>query len=245
MLRDAFCSTQILQNVVEKYLYLILDILTFSIPFLYSFERKRLNFIRFWKPYFTAILSVGLFFIIWDIYFAYKDVWHFNDRYTIGLDLFKLPLEEWLFFLLIPYSSNFIHYSLLYFFPKPQLSEKSAKILTLTLLAIGIGVAAFNLDRIYTLSSFGIFAVVMFLQWRYRFPHFRRYVLSFIIILIPFLLVNGWLTGFFTDEPVVSYNNNENLGIRIGTIPLEDFFYCFSLLYSSVLVFEYLKKENG
>ncbi|MBF1149725.1 MAG: lycopene cyclase domain-containing protein, partial [Cloacibacterium normanense] len=37
--------------------------------------------------------------------------------------------------------------------------------------------------------------------------------------------------------------NNENLGIRVGTMPLEDSFYCFSMLYGSVLLFEYFRRK--
>ncbi|MXV37817.1 lycopene cyclase domain-containing protein [Flavobacteriaceae bacterium Ap0902] len=88
---------------MDHYLYLILNILSFSVPFVYSFERKRLHFIQYWKSYFLAIALVGLVFIIWDIYFTNLGVWGFNDAYLVGWRLFQLPIEEWLFFLLIPY----------------------------------------------------------------------------------------------------------------------------------------------
>ena len=101
-----------------------------------------MHFIRFWKPYFSAIIVVGLFFILWDIYFAYQNVWGFNNQYLVGFYLFKLPVEEWLFFLLIPYSSNFIHYSLEYFFPKLMLSEKVSSIVTVLLLIVAFTITA-------------------------------------------------------------------------------------------------------
>jgi lycopene cyclase domain-containing protein len=62
--------------------------------------------------------------------------------------------------------------------------------------------------------------------------------------LIPFLIVNGILTGLFLEEPVVSYNKNEILGIRILTIPIEDVGYAFSMLFSNLMIFEYLKREK-
>lgn len=226
---------------MERYLYLILDLFSFAIPFLYSFERKRIHFIKYWKAYFSAIISVGLFFIIWDIFFAYQNIWGFNERYLVGFSLFKLPLEEWLFFLLIPYASNFIHYALLYFFPKPKISNYASNLISWILFIISFSVAIFNYDKLYTLCSFGLFAILMLLQSLFKFPYLSRYLLSFIIIFIPFLIVNSWLTGSFTAEPIVFYNNSENLGIRLGTIPVEDCFYCFSLLYSSVLLFEFFK----
>ena len=228
---------------MQQYYYIALDILSFSIPFIFSFEKKWMNFIRFWKPYFLAIITVGIFFILWDIYFAYQNVWGFNDEYLMGIRWFKLPLEEWLFFLLIPYSSNFIHYSLAYFFPKFELKKTITQSITILLFIISFGVFVWNLDKIYTASSFGLFAVLMLFQMIFQWEYAQKFYLSFIVIYIPFFLVNSALTGMFTENAVVFYDNQENLGIRVGTMPLEDSFYCFSLLYSSVLLFEYFRKN--
>ena len=200
-----------------------------------------MNFIRFWKPFFLAIITVGLFFIIWDIYFAYQNVWGFNDDYLIGIRWFKLPLEEWLFFLLIPYASNFIHYSLEYFFPKLELSKKVTQGISIILFAVSLGVFTWNLDKIYTASSFGLFALLMLFQMLFQWKYARRFYISFIVIYIPFFFVNSALTGSYSDKPVVFYDDAENLGIRVGTMPLEDSFYCFSMLYGSVLLFEYFR----
>lgn len=227
--------------ILQAYYYLLLDILSFSVPFLFSFERKRMYFIQYWKAFFSAILLVGLFFIAWDIYFTYMNVWGFNDEYLIGLRIFRMPLEEYLFFLLIPYASVFIHYSLEYFYPKIILSQKITNTITYVLFAVGLGVAVFNLDKIYTLCSFGLFALLMLGQIIFKWKDANRFYLSFIIIYIPFYLVNNALTGNYSENPVVFYDDTENLGIRVGTMPLEDSFYCFTLLYGIVLVFEYLK----
>ena len=200
-----------------------------------------MNFIRFWKPFFLAIITVGLFFIIWDIYFAYQNVWGFNDDYLMGIRWFKLPLEEWLFFLLIPYASNFIHYSLEYFFPKLELSKSFTQGITILLFIVSLGVFTWNLDKIYTASSFGLFALLMLFQMLFQWKYARRFYISFIVIYIPFFFVNSALTGSYSDKPVVFYDDAENLGIRVGTMPLEDSFYCFSMLYGSVLLFEYFR----
>lgn len=228
---------------MQQYYYIALDVFSFIIPFIFSFEKKWMNFIRFWKPYFLAILIVGIFFILWDIYFAYNRVWGFNDDYLLGIRWFKLPLEEWLFFLLIPYSSNFIHYSLEYFFPKFQLTKNRTQSVTILLFIISFGVFAWNLNKIYTAASFGLFSLLMLLQMLYQWEYARRFYLSFLVIYLPFFGVNSALTGMFTEKPVVFYDNHENLGIRLGTMPLEDSFYCFSMLYTSVVAFEYLRKK--
>ncbi|WP_335964658.1 lycopene cyclase domain-containing protein [Galbibacter sp. PAP.153] len=228
---------------MERFLYLLLVTLSFVVPFLYSFEKKRLYFIKYWKPYFLSIIIAGLFFIAWDIYFTIAKVWGFNDTYLTGLTIFYLPVEEWLFFLLIPYASNFIHYALLFFFPSPRLGKVSARYVAYSLFVMALTITVFNSEKIYTFCSFGLFALLILLQIIYKFHSFNRYVLSFLVILIPFFIVNSWLTGLFTEMPIVYYNNEENLGIRLGAIPIEDIFYCFSLLYTSILLFEFFKKR--
>ena len=66
------------------------------------------------------------------------------------------------------------------------------------------------------------------------------FLLAYLIILIPFLLVNGLLTAI----PVVLYNDSENLGIRLYTIPIEDIFYGMLLIMMNVIGYERLKIKN-
>ena len=42
---------------------------------------------------------------------------------------------------------------------------------------------------------------------------------------------------------VVWYNNDENLNIRLFTIPVEDAVYAFNMLYPSILLIEFFKKK--
>lgn len=50
-----------------------------------------------------AILPVAVVFVIWDAFAIAAHVWMYNPRYVAGIDLpFRIPLEELLFFLVIP-----------------------------------------------------------------------------------------------------------------------------------------------
>ena len=65
-----------------NYLYLILNILTISIPLLYSFD-DRISYAKKWKYLFPAIFITATFFIAWDVVFTYLGMWSFNERYLI------------------------------------------------------------------------------------------------------------------------------------------------------------------
>jgi lycopene cyclase domain-containing protein len=102
-----------------------------------------------------------------------------------------------------------------------------------------------NIGRDYTAYSFislGILLVAVTFLWNTF--GLVRLLSIYPVLLIPFFIVNGILTGTGPDAPVVWYNNDENLGIRLLTIPVEDIFYGFELLLLNVLLYEYLQTRS-
>ena len=227
----------------SAYSYLIINIASISIPLLWSFERK-VYFIRYWKEVLTAIFITMLLFIPWDIYFTYIGVWGFNDAYLTGINFFGLPIEEYLFFICIPYASIFTHEALKYYLPTDP-SEKASNIFTYSVIAFLIILIGLGYSNWYTLSASVLaLIVIIVLKFFIKSKNLSRYYFSYLIILIPFFIVNGILTGSITTEPIVWYNNNENLGIRLGTIPIEDTVYGLSLLLINMSLYEYLKDKK-
>ena len=65
-----------------------------------------------------------------------------------------------------------------------------------------------------------------------------RFLFAYLISWLPFLLINGALTGNFTKYPVVNYNATEIIGFRLTTIPIEDSMYNLLMLLIVVSVYE-------
>jgi lycopene cyclase domain-containing protein len=90
--------------------------------------------------------------------------------------------------------------------------------------------------------SYAILVLAHVFYWKREM--LRKFYLTFLAMLVPFAIVNGVLTGSFIPGEVVWYNDSQNLGIRIATIPIEDFAYAFSMILSALYLFEIFKKKK-
>lgn len=225
-------------------LYLLLNLGSMSIPFVFSFHPK-LKFYTYWGAFAISTFISMLIYIPWDVLFTQNGIWGFNDTYFLGSKILNLPIEEWLFFICIPYACVFMHYALSYYFPDTKLSTGATKKLSYFLLIVFLLLSISFYTRWYTFINFGYAAILLFLVLKYHRGLLSKYYLTFVVMLIPFFIVNGILTGSFIDQEVVWYNQSENLGIRLFTIPIEDSIYAFSLILTHLFIIERLKKTKS
>ena len=228
---------------MEKYYYLLINIFTISIPLIRSYD-PRVYFLSRWKGLFLGIGIAAAVFIIWDVAFTAMGIWGFNPRYLTGINIVNLPLEEWLFFITIPYACLFIYEAMNYFIKKDILGKASYPITyVLSILLIILGIL--NVDRWYTGVTFLFTAAyLLFLVLIVKPDYLGRFYIGYAISLVPFFLVNGILTGSFIPEEIVWYNNAENLSIRMFTIPVEDSMYMLLLLVMSTSIYEWWKNKH-
>lgn len=216
-------------------LYLALELITIAVPLVFSFDKK-MRFYKRLKPVIISLILVGAVFIIFDIYSTRAGIWGFNRDYHSNIIFLHLPLEEWLFFIAIPYACVFLHYTFLFLLPQISLSNKATRVISVLLSTILLLVILLNTDKTYTwaISLFALAAII--LSSLSSTQILNRYYLTFLVILIPFFIINGVLTGSFIDEAVFWYNSNEILGIRVFTVPVEDIMFAFSLVLFNLLV---------
>jgi len=225
------------------YLYLLLNLGSLSIPFLFSFHPK-LKFYKYWKSLFLGIAISMLIFIPWDIVFTLKNIWGFNGDYFLGVKLFYLPIEEWLFFICIPYACVFTHFALLYYLPNMKLPKHISKIISYLLITSFLLIAIIHFNKWYTFVNFLLAAILTVIVLTKNLRLLSEFYLTFLVMLIPFFIVNGILTGSFIENEVVWYNNTENLGIRLFTIPIEDTVYAFTLILLNIFIVKTLENKK-
>jgi lycopene cyclase domain-containing protein len=209
---------------------------SFIVPFLFSFGKK-VAYYKLWPSLFVGIIVNAIFLIIWDGYFVRMGVWRFNPEYVWNIRLNDLPVEEWLFFFVIPYCSIFIYANLKVFIKKNPIDPYKHYI-TLFFVSLTFVLALFNTQKAYTFYNC-LFAFILlsihYLIWKKDWMGY--FWLAYIIHLIPFFIVNGILTA----KPMVIYNNLETLGIRLYSIPVEDTIYALICLLLPITIMEWLQ----
>ncbi|MEN9334810.1 MAG: hypothetical protein RLY35_1990 [Bacteroidota bacterium] len=174
---------------------------------------------------------------------------------------FNIPIEEVLFFIATPFSCLFVLECVRYYFPSLSYNcgKKHLHSISLCILFLFVMFALIlmvkNPDGWYTLSATVTGCIGLLYLYRNRKSDFLQILVTWLILLIPFYVCNGILTGIHfweyplfnqskiqIDEAVVLYNNLENSSLRIWSVPAEDFFYGFG--FYAIGVSLYRRKEK-
>ena len=222
------------------YLYLLINFFTIIIPFIFSFHPS----IQFYKHFLSFIKSIFLtclIFIVWDIFFTHLGVWGFNKKYVIGVYFFNLPIEEVLFFICIPFACIFTIFCFDKF-KKIPINYKVEKMIHIIIYFLSLSIILFFYKKKYPLFVFvSLPILIIVLKYIFKVNWLIKVYFVYLFLLIPFLIVNGILTGTGLQEPVVWYNVNQIIGIKILTIPVEDIFYGLELIILQYGLFEFIK----
>lgn len=57
----------------------------------------------------AAILPVAAVFVVWDLIAIFAGVWRYNPRFVTGIGFPQVPIEELLFFIVIPLCGLFTY----------------------------------------------------------------------------------------------------------------------------------------
>ncbi|AQW96719.1 lycopene cyclase domain-containing protein [Elizabethkingia anophelis] len=227
---------------MQAYTYLLINFFTIIICFIASFDR-RIRFNRFFGIFLLSSTIVAIPFILWDVWFTKMGVWWFDTEYTLGIIIAGLPLEEWLFFFCIPFSCVFTYFCLDKFFNFSWAGALNNVIVFLSFILLTV-CALLYYERTYTLVTALItLLTVFYLHFIVKSEWIGQATFTYLILMPGFFAVNGILTGSVIESPVVNYNPNEFLGIRMFTIPVEDAVYGYSQFLLNIFFFKLLKNK--
>lgn len=222
-----------------KYTYFLINFLTILFPLLCLFD-KRVQLYKSRKFIWPGLVISGIVFLVWNLLFTILGVWSFNPIYIAGISFFKLPLEEVLFSLTIPIAGIFL-YEYLNYYVKWKIPDAVSSIISSSLAFFSFLTLVFHYHRYYTAATFGmLLALIILFQYVLKVRWLNRFYLTYLVCLIPFYIVNGILTAL----PIVLYNDDYNLGIRLWTIPLENHFYLMVMLFLNIGILEHYRNRG-
>lgn len=219
--------------------YLIINILIIIVPLLLSFESK-ISFYKKIPSVLKSILIVSSAFILWDVIATERGDWSFNPEHLTGISFFGLPIEEILFFITVPYACIFIFETVNFYIKDQSIKINSYLIWVLILLSLIIALLSEEKNYTFTVMLFIAVSILLINYFNTAMKYSSNYWLTILISFFPFLVVNYFLTSI----PVVTYNDAAFSTFRFITIPIEDFFYSFSMISMWILFYNYFERTN-
>ncbi len=218
------------------YTYLLFNAAVVAGPVVFSFDRK-VRYVSRWSTALLASAGGMVPYILWDIRVTGTH-WWFNVNYVTGITLFGLPVEEWLFFLAVPFACLFIWAIFKEKTPDFRLSVAPV-IYGMTGVAGLVGIWILFTGPQYTAYVLIALGLVSGLDWLVGTRLLaRQNTYRYLAIVTGLMLL---FNGILTALPVVFYGESYHLGIRIITIPVEDFFYGYGLILLTTIFYELLE----
>lgn len=196
------------------------------------------NFFTELKYMLPAIIFSGTVFIMLNLRFLKSGIITYNPAFLSGSRLLDLPVEEWLFLLLISFLSFAIYQQVKIKFDNFEMPRLFLTVSLVLLVVFGL-IGWFSRSKPVTFFIFFLLTVYLgYTIFRNRFKqHITKFYIALLISVIPFFLFKGILNSL----PVVLYNSEYNLGIQMYGVPVEDFGYFFLLMLMNITIFEYLR----
>ena len=221
--------------------YLLFNIIVF-VPVLVLGVVSKIKIHRLWQLYALCIVLVSLPFMYWDIWATSQGHWDFNPIHVGTVRIAGVPIEEMLFFITVPFACIFVWEVVgRYVRFKRQMHLSLALwgmavvgILATILLLANWGNGYTRTVMIATLTTVGLYA-----RYGQSLLRLKAFWLYQLVLIFMFVIANSILTSL----PIITYGSHAIIGVRIGTIPLEDFFFNFALINLWILVWENLKQR--
>lgn len=210
---------------MANYAYFIVLAATVVVPLVLSMVPWRLRWSAVeWRRLMRVFAFVSVPFVLLDMYSYARGWWAYNPHFVIDARMGGLPIEEIMFFFVVPFACLYLFSA----FTKAGGGEPLQRpwiwrlVLSLIMVAaMGLAIIEPKERTLFDVVLFALVGLKAFLM-----PPKRTAALWLVAVVGLFLVVNTVLTGL----PIVTYNPDFGSRYRIGTIPFEDVLYNFSFL---------------
>ena len=225
---------------IQNLSYLLLLLVYLVIPVVLSMQKK-VRFVFQLRYLLPAVIFTGAIFSMWSMRFIEQGIWSYNPNYRTGIDIMKVPVEEWLSFLIIPLSSVYIYEWVKIRFEKFEKANIFVVVSLVLFLVTGV-LAYFYRQSMFTFFTFFLSAIYLgYTIFRNRFKkHYTKFYIAYIITLLPFIIVSAILNLM----PAIVYDASHVMGVGIFGVPVERLGYLFLMLLITLTIYEYLSERQ-
>jgi lycopene cyclase domain-containing protein len=222
---------------MAKWVYLLLNLGTFGAALVMGRGWKQ-EWLQYWRTAIVAVCSVALPFLVWDMVATHRGHWAFSKTFTLGPELLGLPIEEYLFFIVVGLACIALWEQVQRQVPRAPVASEW--------LLVPYGLAAVLLwfwwGREYTMivGLVGLTVIALLMHLRRRLLT-RAWLVYQAVLLGLFALFNSILTAL----PVVTYGSQYYSGVRLETIPLEDVLYNFVLTNLVIVAYLAIRRHRA
>ena len=201
----------------------------------------KINLLRNLKYMVPAILLSGVLFIYWAKRFIELNVWQLNADSVSGLQILNLPVEIWVYFIVLPLNV-FMIFEIVKI--KFRQFKKTNYLVSLSLVILVIlAVLSFIFRKnAYSFDVFVFAALILgYVVFRNRFKKsYAAFYTTFIISLVPLFI----LEGVANSQHVITYYAKYLSGFLIFSVPFEIVVRFFLLSLLNIFIYEYLKERK-
>jgi lycopene cyclase domain-containing protein len=222
---------------MREYAYLLFNIMV-SVPVavVLLVLRKKISINRLGMLH--SFVFVSFPFILWDIWASARGHWFFSEVFTLKHRIAGIPLEEFAFFFTVPLAMIIVWECIRVYLGstntvRHQSTSQLMKIMPAVLAVICVAAAVANFEFGYTRTVCFVTAVCVLVVGYSDIVKYRDFWIFQGVLLLLFVVSNTYLTAL----PIITYGSGSYMGLRIGTIPVEDFLFNYSFINLFLLVY--------
>ncbi len=192
-----------------------------------------------WKALLPAVFGAGVISIIATLVLRKIAVLNYDLAHFIAADNSGIPYEIIFSAFVFPFAGIAIYNFLNAKFPA-QKYEKYSFALSNILMGLCIAMIFFAYTKWYPVFTFALMIVTLFIvEYKNKIRFMYRFYRAYLVFVVAYLAV----VAPFHHAGYIGFNEQHTIQFRLVYVPFESFFLLFSVLLTSILLFEVFKRR--